>query len=287
MRGRSFPTILEGCLQRLDRGENLPDLLADFPAQADQLKALLLVAMASRAFPVPIPNQTAQRLGRNQMLAEMNRLEIKEAFRKNPAIPPASRWIGALVRTARAQGFTRLAYSYRLAMVSLVLILSGGFFTLTASASSQPGDLLYNLKLGMERAGLTLSFTDQDPTNDPDRSGQASLETWEFEGYVWALDNIYTGNQDLDTDNPGSFGNDNESENLTADPDDIKQEEKDLKEAEREEVKDLKEEEKEAAKDLKEEEKEAAEAIRESKTVEKEADKIEKERVKDIKKKDK
>ena len=316
MRGRDIPIIVEDCLQRLDRGESLPDLLADFPAQADQLKPLLLVAMASRAFPVPVPSQTAQRLGRNQMLAEMNRLEIKKAFRKKPAIPPTSRWIGALVRAARSGGFTRLSYSYRLAMVSLVLILSGGFFTLNASASSQPGDLLYNLRLGMERAGLTLTVADQDPTNGSNQLHQISPEPWQFGQSDWALHQIYGGYQDLEIDSFDFFPP-NESMPFSADPADpdlagekhLKEESKEAAEEEREAAKDLKEDQKaeaeaereaamdlkedqkaeaeaerEAAKDLKEEQKEAAQVIREAKKVEKEADKIEKERVKDAKK---
>ncbi|MEJ2413403.1 MAG: hypothetical protein P8Y34_10495, partial [Anaerolineales bacterium] len=142
-----FSAVVEESLQRLDRGENLPDVLADYPAQAGQLESLLLVAMASRAFPVPVPGQTAQRLGRNQMLAEMAELEGKGALRKKPAAPFASRWVSRLAGALRRMGYNKLAYSSRLAMVSLVLILSGSFLTLNASASSQPGDLFYTLKL--------------------------------------------------------------------------------------------------------------------------------------------
>ena len=122
------------------------------------------------------------------MLAEMNSLEIKKAFRKKGSIPPASRLIGRLVGAARVHGFTRVANSYRLAMVALVLILSGGFFTVNASASSQPGDLLYTLRLGLEQAGLTLSIPDPDPL--------LPVEPWQFAQTVWALEGIYDGNED-------------------------------------------------------------------------------------------
>ena len=298
MRVRSFSIIVEDCLQGLDRGESLADLLADFPEQADQLKPLLLVAMASRAFPVPVPSQTAQRLGRNQMLAEMNRLEIKKAFRKKSTIPTASRWVGGLVNLARSRGLNRLAYSYRLAMVSLVLVLSGGYFTISASASSQPGDLLYNLRLGLQRVGLTLPI-DEEPSNKEGQPIPIPPEPWEFGRYVWTLDDIYGEDQDSGS---GSPNNNTESGFLTAgleyDMDDIRAEieaEKDLKEeekaaaeAEKDAEKDLKEEEKAAAetekdaeKDLKEEEKEAAAALRESEKEDKKDDKIENERIKD------
>ena len=284
MRERRFSTTLEDCLQRLDRGESLPDLLGDYPELADQLKPLLLVAMASRSFPVPVPNQTAQRLGRNQMLAEMNALEIKKAFRKKTTIPAASRWVGGFVKVVRARGFNRLAYSYRLAMVSLVLILSGGYFTIGASASSQPGDLLYNLKLGLQRVGL--SYIYEEPPGEADQPLLIPPDPWEFGRFDWAPDSVNSESQDLGTGNSESF----DSEFIfTADPEDmdfgktvdIKEEEKELKEldkdlaeAEREAEKDQKEEDKEAEKDLKEELKEIAELLKEAVKEDKKADKI-------------
>ena len=304
MRGRNLSIILEECLQRLDRGEDLPDLLAEFPEQRDQLKPLLLVAMASRTFPVPVPSETAQRLGRNQMLAEMNRLEILGSFRKKPTIPPAARLVGSFVKAARARGFTHLAYSYRLAMVALMLVLSGGFFTLNASASSQPGSLLSNLKLSMQGAGLTLSHSDQ-PLSRPEEQPFQIPEPWEFGQIIWALEGIPGGYQYSGSDIPDAIPENGGGLILTADPDDQKDESKDLRDAEKEAAQDLKEEEKtaaeaekeaalelkeeekDAARDLREEEKEAAEAARESEKDEKEADKIEKERIKDAKEKEK
>ena len=270
MSKRGFSVVLEDCLLRLDGGANLPDVLADHPEQADELKPLLLVAMASRAFPIPVPSQTAQRLGRNQMLAEMNCLEIKKAFRNKGSIPPASRLIGRLVSAARAYGITRTAYSYRLAMVALVLILSGGFFTVNASASSQPGDLLYTLRLGLERAGLTLMIPEQD--------SQAPPEPWKFAQTVWALEGLYNGTHDLGEDIPGSFSNNGQV--LITGQDEIGEKNKEDAEAAREAAQELKEQEKEAAEaareaaqELKEQELEAAEAAREAAQEQKEEEK--------------
>ena len=281
MRPRIFSTLVEDCLQRLDQGEDLLDLLVDFPDQADQLQPLLLVAMASRSFPLPVPSQTAQHLGRNQLLAEMNRLEIKGAFREKSTIPPHSRLLGRLAGAVRAGGFNRLAYSYRLASVFLVLILTGGFYTLNASASSQPGDLLYSLKLRMEQAGLVLSYSEeQDATLPP--------PPWKFGQVVWALEGI----QDFFTGQDNGFSTadldpDTEKDLRDAEKDlvkDLKEAEKDLAAADREEEKDLKDAEKalaaadlEEEKDLKDEEKEAdkedAEADKEEEQDLKEEDK--------------
>ena len=196
------------------------------------------------------------------MLAEMNRLETKKAFRRKKSIPLASRLIGRLVSAARAYGFTRLAYSYRLAMVALVVILSGGFFTVNASASSQPGDLLYPLRIGLKRAGLTLSIPDQEPLVPP--------VPWEFAQTVWALEGLYNGSQDLEEGLPGSFSNDSQVF-VAGDQDELLEKGKISAEAAKEAAQELKEQEKEAAEaareaaqELREEEKQAAEAAREA-----------------------
>ena len=195
MNGRRFSKTLEECLLRLDRGESLPDVLADFPELVEDLKPLLLVAMACRAFPVPVPNQTAIRLGRNQMLAEMNRLEIKKAFRRKPTIPLASRWVSSLVSAAREWGFNRLAYSYRLATVALVLFLAGGFLTINASAASQPGDLLYNFKLRMQRVGLIVPVENQVPSGEEVEPVETAFQVVKPGRGIQVLDSIYGGNQ--------------------------------------------------------------------------------------------
>lgn len=282
--GKRLAASLEDCLQRLDRGEDLPDLLADNPQIADKLKPLLLVAMASRAFPVPQPSQKAQRLGRNRMLAEMNRLEIKKAFRKRSSIPLINRGIAALVKTARIWGLNRLAYSYRLAVVMLVLAISGGFFTLNASASSQPGDILYTFKLGLERAGLVNPVPEDLPSL---ASSQGEVDMLSgSQGGVYYLDHQQEGNGLIESFPEFDLGL------LVADPVKAEQEtDKDLKEAEKEEEKDLKEAEKEEDKDLKEAEKEAdqdlKEAEKDQKDADKVADKILKEDEKDLEKEDK
>lgn len=167
--GQKYSEYIEDCLHRLDLGEDLLDVLAVSPDYQEKLKPLLLVAMASRSFPVPVPNHTAQRLGKNQLLEEMEILRLRGAFRKNTQVPAAAHLVGNLVSAVRARGFSRLAPSYRLAMVALVLVMSGGFLTLNASAASQPGDLLYNLKLGMERVQLALTFNPESNQANPDQ----------------------------------------------------------------------------------------------------------------------
>lgn len=47
MIARRFDRIVDDCLLRMDRGLSLMDILAIYPAQADKLKPLLLVAMST------------------------------------------------------------------------------------------------------------------------------------------------------------------------------------------------------------------------------------------------
>ena len=146
---RRFDRILDDCLLRMDRGESLIDILAVYPANEDTLKPLLLVAMLSRALPQPVPGYTALRVGKNQMLAEMASMQAEDSFIKpKPTRPPreriVDRWIGSL---------KRLQPAYRFAMLSMVVILAGGFFTLSASASGMADNIMHTLFFSFEQMG--------------------------------------------------------------------------------------------------------------------------------------
>ena len=156
---RRLDHILDDCLLRMDRGESLIDILAVYPVQADKLKPLLLVAMLSRALPQPVPGYTALRVGKNQMLAEMASMQAEDSFIKpKPAQPPrervVDRWIGSLIR---------LQLAYRFAMLALVVILAGGFFTLSASASGLADNIMQTLFFGFEQVGDLLLIKPSPP----------------------------------------------------------------------------------------------------------------------------
>jgi hypothetical protein len=74
MKMPGFSELIEDCLRRLGLGDNLPDVLADFPEYQGQLKPILLVALTSRVFSSPAPDPASQLLGKNKMLAEMELL---------------------------------------------------------------------------------------------------------------------------------------------------------------------------------------------------------------------
>ena len=140
MMGRRFARIVEECLHRLDRGEDLPDVLADFPDEVEYLKPLLLVAMASRSMSKPTPSQAAHHLGRNHMLSAMDQLGSSPISNGSTFYYRIRKWSTRMVHNLRAQYLIRRAPSYRLAIIALLVVFGSGWFALTASAS--PGDLI-------------------------------------------------------------------------------------------------------------------------------------------------
>jgi hypothetical protein len=146
-----FPGYLEECLYRLDRGESLPDVLEDYPEHSEQLKSLLLVAMASRSFPMPVPSHTTMREANNRMLGEMDDIQEKKSFRKTDRIPALTQLLGGLVSFLRSGGYLRLAPSYRLAMITMALFISGGFLTINTAAANRSGNLIKDLRSGLAR----------------------------------------------------------------------------------------------------------------------------------------
>ena len=166
MLSKRFARIVEECLHRLDRGENLPDVLAGYPADAEQLTPLLLVAMASRSMVLPAPSQAAQRLGANQMLAEMDQVGTSIISTGTPLQLRIKNWATRLVNAKRALRLIQPASNYRLAMITMLVIFGSGYFFLSASAS--PGDFFSAFSSDFQRvlAIFNQSF-DGFPIADP------------------------------------------------------------------------------------------------------------------------
>jgi len=140
---------LGDCLSRMDRGESLMEILAVYQRQADKLKPLLLVAMLSRALPQPVPGYTALRIGKNELLAEIASMQADGSFLKpKPIEAPRERVVDRWVRS-----LNQLQPTYRFAMISLVVILAGGFFTFSASASGLADSVIQTLFYRFEQVG--------------------------------------------------------------------------------------------------------------------------------------
>lgn len=134
--------ILDRCLQRIQAGEStLEECLREFPKQAEQLRPLLIAAgLAHRNLAPAAP---------------------KEAFRSNAwerlaghsLEGPAPRPV--LVAWPRRFGW-RPAFTLA-SMLTGVALLAGTVGVAYASGEALPGDSLYGVKRGLERAALALT----------------------------------------------------------------------------------------------------------------------------------
>ena len=292
MRTRRFDRILDDCLSRMDRGESLMEILSVYPELEIKLKPLLLAAMLGRALPQPVPGYTALRLGKNELLAEMASMQSEGAFLEpKPAAPPREKLVDRL-----AGPLKQLQPAYRLVMLSVVVIMAGGFFTLSASASGMADNIMHTLFFSFEQVGDLLLVRPSPPKimgNNPIFSSDYGLPdspsnySGDFKGLLVGDDEKEHKDQvgeDFLTDiqtRVYSFTEKYEEVDLVIDDFDDGEveviDDKDLEKEEKEEEKDLEKEEKEAEKDAEKEDKEAA----------KDAEKAEKDAAKDEKKDEK
>ena len=138
---RDLTKPLEECLQAMGEKRNLQEVLRRYPAERDQLIELLRLSvdLGVLAPSAPAPDPGFRLRARNRMLAAA--VQRRRARRWNP--------LGALPRPA-----ARLVFAGALA----VAVLVGGVTSAAASVNSLPGDALYTIKLGVERAQLAITF---------------------------------------------------------------------------------------------------------------------------------
>jgi hypothetical protein len=157
-----FDLILEDCLSRIDRGETLHDILDSYPKLEGRLEPLVQAALTGRRQPKPVPSSGAIRIGKNTMLAELPALKQKDSIKKKETILVSNQKPGQWLEQFADQILRRtgpgLKPVYRLVIVGVFLLLVGSAFTINASASSLPGDRLYDLKLGLEKVQMVLVF---------------------------------------------------------------------------------------------------------------------------------
>lgn len=166
MMGRDFTKIVDECLHRLDRGEDLPGVLADHPLYADRLKPLLLVAMASRAIEPPAPNQIAHQMGKNQMLAEMDQMGSPAYYKDQLGYSRLKTWLQTLLNTSRSRTLIGPLPGYRMAAAALVLALGLGLIGVSVSASNMPGGMLGSFASDLRQALAMFSLSADDPNGE-------------------------------------------------------------------------------------------------------------------------
>jgi hypothetical protein len=136
MNDERFEAILIECLEALQTGTTLEQILARYPADAAQLEPALRVAANLSTLGGVDPSPAVQSRARIAFLAKASAMR--------PASPPTAR-VGWLLRPLVAF----------VTVVVLLAIVGGG--VLGTSASSLPGDPLYSVKRSLESFELSLA----------------------------------------------------------------------------------------------------------------------------------
>lgn len=134
--------VLEICLQELERGVSLENILARYPKLADELRPILKASITSRMRSVAIssPSPEAIRRGRAKLLQRASEMREAKATPRRRVIPM----------------FQRLALSLGL---TATFLLSGNGLV-GASANALPGENLYPVKRTWEDVRLLFVFDD-------------------------------------------------------------------------------------------------------------------------------
>jgi hypothetical protein len=143
--------ILDECLSQIQSGvASVSDCLKAHPEHEEFLEAHLTFALQTRD--LLAPPQPSEEFAVQTKIRLMNQIRAKQAKSQETRTK----------RTGRRLWVQRPAFAYITVLIAFVLLASG-VGVANASASALPGDLLYNVKLGIEETRLALS---QDPSSD-------------------------------------------------------------------------------------------------------------------------
>jgi uncharacterized protein DUF5667 len=130
----NIENILNSCLEELQQGKELDEVLSKFPNQTDELRPLLEAAVALCELPDP-------EISINLMMNAMAKMAIEEHQTEQRKYRFVSKPI--LLRVA----------------ASVLIIFFAGYGTIAASVNSLPGDLMYPVKIFTEKIRFFLAIT--------------------------------------------------------------------------------------------------------------------------------
>jgi len=147
---KDFDEILGNCLEALESGEGLADVLARYPQASEELKALLESAVwfsGQKAAVEPRPG-----------FVRASRARLVEQIAAEPVATVS--WLErmwALLSTALGGGW-RVALQVTLAVVMLACLVVGGSGVALASQTALPGEALYPVKTSLENVELLVTL---------------------------------------------------------------------------------------------------------------------------------
>lgn len=165
-----FERIIDECLVQLRAGKDINTCLAAYPEQDDALRPLLITAARAQSVPLPKASAKAVLNGKDRMMAAFT---AQNQARKAPFLAVSfhrfthyKRQILNIVRIILIGKETKgMKFALRLALSMTVIMIIAGALTVNASASSLPGDILYNVKRSWEDVRLNMTFDSQARTS--------------------------------------------------------------------------------------------------------------------------
>ncbi len=139
----SFEDILDICLERIKRGDDLAKILQEYPAYDNELREILLLAKRIKDTPFPKPSK-------REIATCLVKIGEKLQEQKNQK------------RRASISGWFALPFplwTRALAFALLLTLISWG--TINLSANTVPGDILYPLKSITEKVKFFLTVNPQ------------------------------------------------------------------------------------------------------------------------------
>jgi hypothetical protein len=154
--------ILDACISRIWAGEaTIEECLRMYPEHAEQLAPMLALAVEAHTSMAPQkPKPSYVKASRQRILKRLPK-RLQDSTARRVARKPA--W-----QLKPAQAF--------LSLMLALSVLAVGVGVVQASATALPGDALYGLKIGLERARLALSLNATDDVELLTRRADTRLE---------------------------------------------------------------------------------------------------------------
>jgi len=133
--------ILEVCLQEIENGLALDEILARYPEFAEELRPILQVSIHAQKMAVPAPAVEVVRRNRARLLQQAAQMrEVKSA--------PRTSWFASFQRLTVALAF-------------VLLFFVSGTSLVRAASSALPGDGLYSVKRSWEDVTVFFAFNSE------------------------------------------------------------------------------------------------------------------------------
>ena len=157
-------SLLDDCLDRMRRGEDLESCLTSHPDHAEELRSLLIVATDLTQIEVPRTSQQAKEAGRQRMFAALEAGQ-STVSKSNQTIPASIVGIIRYLEQAQNTFISNLSKEFLvmhktvIAIVLVLVILFGGSAASAyAAQGSLPGDALYPVKTAIEDVSADFSM---------------------------------------------------------------------------------------------------------------------------------